>query len=63
MTREEYLELCGAQWEKMATLSKTTDLYELEAGMHVLTKSLGQEFMNAQIGRAPADRRKKKSKK
>ena len=63
MTKEEYMAICGSNWEKMEEIDSCDNLYDIEKGLHTVCDSLGRDFLEKQIGEVPFDRRKKKTKK
>lgn len=63
MTKEEYLGLCSANWEKLQVAVRKDNLYDLEKDFRQGWEELGRQVLEKELGEAPADYRKKKYKK
>ena len=61
MTKEEFLYKMGARWDKLKSLEKSVDLYELEKDFDQIWMETGQVVLNGLLGEVQTkDRRKKK---
>lgn len=63
MTKEEYLSLCSANWEKLQAATAKNNLYDLEKDFRHGWEELGRQVLERELGEAPNDYRKKKHKK
>lgn len=61
MTKEEYLALAEAQYEKIKGLKTSHDnFYDYEVGFESIMQELNRSILEKSLGTPPADRRKKK---
>lgn len=60
MTREEFLALANAQYDKLADLQSKETFYAFEEGFVKVWTALGGQVMQASLGKTPSkDKRKK----
>lgn len=59
MTREEYLELADSYWPELSALEAKGDFYAYEKRFGEIMKSLEHSVLQAHLGKAPKDYRKK----
>jgi hypothetical protein len=60
MTREEFLALANAQYDKLADLQSKETFYAFEEGFVKVWTELGGQVMQASLDKAPSkDKRKK----
>lgn len=60
MTREEFLALANAQYDKLTDLQTKESFYEFEEGFVKVWTELGGQVIQASLGKAPSkDKRKK----
>lgn len=60
MTKEEYLAIAETQYEAIAKLQQSDNLYDMEKGLVEIVNDLGRVLLQQTLGEAGADRRKKK---
>ena len=63
MTKEEYLNVCSANWEKLRAATTKNNLYDLEQTFCQDWEELGRQVLEKELGEAPKDYRNKKYKK
>ena len=61
MTKEAYLKLCEAQWEKVAGLASSENLQEHEKALDGILVNFGRALLEQSLGELPKDHRQKKS--
>jgi hypothetical protein len=60
MTKEEYLKICSEHWDKFERLKDSKNFHELEVNVVSSGRLLMKDILQATVGEAPSDRRKKK---
>jgi hypothetical protein len=60
MTKEELLAKVSARYDELQALNKLDNFYDYEKGFEDIWLELGRSVLEANIGRTPQDRRKKK---
>lgn len=61
MTKEEYLALASAQYDRIKQLDKDHDnFYDYEVGFEAIMIDLNRSILEKSLGELPVDRRKKK---
>jgi hypothetical protein len=60
MTKEQYLEACGARYDQLQALNKLNDFYDYEVQFVRIWQDMGREVLENNISTLPQDKRKKK---
>ena len=61
MTREELAKLADAKYDEINSLKKQPTLLDYEQGFVEIWQELGRQVLQAELGEAGKDRRKKRS--
>lgn len=61
MTKDEFLALALEKYEALQKLNEQTSFYDYERGFDELWTDLGRKVLETNIGKVPADHRKKTS--
>jgi hypothetical protein len=60
MTKEQYLEACGARYDQLQALNELDDFYDYEVGFVRIWQDMGREVLENNISTLSNDKRKKK---
>ena len=61
MTKDEFLAIATEKYEALQKLNEQTSFYDYERGFDELWTDLGRQVLELNIGKVPADHRKKTS--
>ncbi len=60
MTKEEYLSIASKRYDELQALNKIDNFYDYESEFAKIMNDLSKEVLEKNLGKLPADRRKKK---
>jgi hypothetical protein len=60
MTREAYLAIASKRYNELQALNKIDNFYDYESEFAKIMKEFSKELLEKNLGKLPADRRKKK---
>ena len=60
MTKEEFLQACGARYDELRATGKLDNFYDYEKEFVAIWQGIGRDVFEKNLGSVPRDKRKKK---